>query len=1096
MKLKIIRQVYMMSKFALYGIFLQSIFASMLLAEEGRSQNIGLDKIYITLDCNDKALKDVFKNIETQTEFSFLYHDKSISKKRISTRFDNSSLMEILQEISKNEDLKFKRINGNIFVSEKENQEQAVRDIVELENFQNLIKGSVKSADDNQPLPGVSILIKGTTTGTTSDFDGNYSLNASDGATLQFSYIGFVTQEVEVTTQSVIDISLQPDLEQLEEVVVVGYGTQKRSDVTGSVSSVPKDRLTNLPVTNLMHAIQGTTAGLNITQNSSVPGSESTIQVRGVNSINANTSPFIVLDGIPFFGTTNDINPNDIKSIEILKDASAVAIYGTRGANGVILITTKRGADSDGKPKINYSGYGGVESIAHKLTPMSPDAYVQKYADYMEANSLAQTAILPNASEVENYNDGVTTDWLDETTQTGVLQEHNLNISGGTENIQYYVSLGRLDQKGVVKGYQFQRTNIRTNIDAKVNKYLKVGTSVFFTDNNYDGGRVNFLEATAMSPYSVPYDENGEYIIYPMEPEQLFKNPLLGLTTERVDRKKNLTGSGYAEFTPGFIDGLKYRLNGSYIYNINRYATYTGRAANDQSGTAYVSNSETANWVIENILTYNKDIEKHHFDVTALYSAQKVDYIFTDAQSKNFTNDALLYYNMSAGNTHSNNSSGNSYSLLSQMGRINYSYDSRYLFTFTARRDGYSAFGANTSKYGLFPSMALGWNISNENFMNNVPIVDNLKLRLSIGQSGNQAIGVNQTASIASTVQQPFGGSALTGVLYNTLGNADLNWETTTSANLALDFGLIQSRISGTVEVYKTKTKDILLERSLPTITGYDDVWANLGEMQNVGFELTLKTVNIEKPDFEWQTSLNFSTYKNKLLDLYGDGQDDLGNAWFIGQPLRIIYDYEKTGIWQEGEDIASSDPVAQAGDLKFKDQDGDGQITADDKVVIGQRDPKWIGGLTNTFRYKNFHLSVFLQVSHGGLRSNRDLTYADEAWRRNLPEDYGYWTPENQDNYWPSLAAYKNYRGYQFAEDYSYVRIKDVRLSYVFPSTALEKMGIGGLTVYAAGRNLYTFTDWFGWDPEMSYSSRGSDGWTNNYPLVRTFSLGLNLSL
>ena len=680
------------------------------------------------------------------------------------------------------------------------------------------------------------------------------------------------------------------------------------------------------------------------------------------------------------------------------------------------------------------------------------------------------------------------------------FRQHNLSISGGNDNVQYYVSASRLNQKGVVKGYEYKRTSFRTNVDAKINDYLKVGTSAFFTENNYDGGRVNLLEATAMSPYSVPYDENGDYIIYPMSPEQLFKNPLLGLTVDRLDRGRNLTGSGYAEVTPGFLEGLKYRLNGSYIYNIDRTGRYSGRKANDLSGTANVSNAETSNWVVENILSYTKDIDKHHFDVTALYSAQEVDFFKSEATSRTFVNDALSYYNMDAGVSQSTKSEGDKYTLLSQMGRINYSYDSRYLFTLTARRDGYSAFGANTSKYGVFPSMAIGWNIANESFMNNSNVINQLKLRFSYGKAGNQAIDPNQTASTAGTVQYPFNGTALTGILYSSLGNVNLNWETTKSTNLGLDFGILKSRITGTVEVYKTVTEDILLKRNLPTITGYSNIWENLGKMQNVGFEFVVNTVNIETGNFQWETTLNFSTYKNEILELYGDGKDDIGNRWFIGQPLRVIYDYEKLGIWQEGEDIASQDGVAQAGDIKFKDQNGDGEITAEDLVVIGQRDPKWIGGLINTFHYKNFNLSIFIQTSQGGLRSNRDLTYADEAWRRNLPDGYGYWTPENKDNYWPSLAAYKNYRGYQFAEDYSYVRIKDVKLSYVVPQALLDRYRIEGLTVYLAGRNLYTFTDWFGWDPEMQYYSRGSSdssgSWENNYPVVRTFSLGLNLTL
>ncbi|HQK36407.1 MAG TPA: SusC/RagA family TonB-linked outer membrane protein, partial [Bacteroidales bacterium] len=691
-------------------------------------------------------------------------------------------------------------------------------------------------------------------------------------------------------------------------------------------------------------------------------------------------------------------------------------------------------------------------------------------------------------------------DWLDEITQPGRFQEHNISISGGTEHIQYYVSGSHLDQDGVVKGYQYKRTSFRSNLDAKITDYLKIGASGFVTNNNYDGGRVNFLNGNAMSPYSVPRDSLGNYIIYPMYPELMFVNPLIGLTVQRKDRGLNLTGNGYAEITPGFLKGFKYRLNASYIYNITRFAQYTGRAYNDQSGTATLEDSQTDTWVIENIVSYTRDFGKHHFDFTGLYSAQKVEYFRGWSRATTFINDALAYYDLAAGTSQSNDSQGNIYTLASQMGRINYSYDGRYLLTITARRDGYSAFGANTSKYGLFPSVAVGWNIANESFMKNLKAINQLKLRVSYGETGNQAIGVNQTVTTASTVKYPFGGTALTGVLFSTMGNGNLNWETTTGVNVGLDFGLFQNRVSGTAEVYKTQTRDILLRRNLPAITGYNNVWANLGRMQNIGLDFTLKTVNVQTDNFRWVTDLNFSTYKNEILELYGDGKDDIGNNWFIGHPLRIIYDYEKVGIWQEGEDVSQTDPIAKPGDLKFKDQNGDHKITADDRVIIGQRDPKWIGGMTNTFTYKNFNLSIFLQTSQGGLKSNRDLTYADEAWRRNLPADFKYWTPENKSNYWPSLAAYKNYRGFQFAEDYSYVRIKDVTLSYMVPKSFICRYKLEGLTVYISGRNLYTFTKWFGWDPEMTYYSRGwsdsSGSWENNYPPVRTISFGLNLGL
>ncbi len=1062
----------------------------------------------LTLKMKNSKVIDVLDEIEQKSEFYFLLNQKLVDvERKVDIQVKEQKISNILSEIFLGTDVSY-QVNDRLIIL------TTYKDMKIFQNQQKPISGKVIDPDGN-PLPGVNVIIQGTSEGTVTNLDGEYTIQVpSDNSVLLFSFVGMLSEKVEVAGQTIINVTLLPDIVSMEEIVVVGYGVQKRSDITGSVASIPVDRLADIPVTNILHAIQGSTAGLNISQGEGSPGSDATMQIRGVNSINAKTDPFIVLDGIPFFGKTNDINPRDIESIEILKDASAVAIYGTRGANGVILITTKRGKSAQGKPTVTYSGYGGVEDISHVLESMSPEAYVQKYADYLEQNGITQTQVLPNASEVENYNNGITTDWLDEATQPGVIQEHNVSITGGTENVQYYVSGGHLDQKGVVKGWQYQRTSFRSNIDTKIADFLKLGTSAFLAANNSDGGRTRWLEATAMSPYSVPYDENGNYIIYPMSPEQLFLNPLLGLTKTRYDRGLNLTGNTYLEFTPELIEGFKYRINASYAYNINRYSSYSGREANDQNGTAENNNYETKNWIVENIVSYSKDFGVHHFDFTGLYSAQETEYYESEAKSVGFVNDALTYYDLYAGSSKSLDSEGYKKSMASQMGRINYSYDSRYLLTITARRDGSSVFGSNTSKYAVFPSIALGWNIANESFLSTNDFINTLKLRLSYGKSGNEAIEVNQTSTTASAVQYPFGGSALTGVIYDKIGNADLNWETTTGLNVGVDFGIFTNRINGTIEFYKTTTEDILLERNLPSITGYDNIWVNLGKMQNVGIEVSLSTVNLVLGSFRWDTDINFSTYKNEILELYGDGKDDIGNSWFIGQPLRVIYDFEKLGIWQEDEDPSGSDPIAIPGDIKFKDQltidsnsdgiadEADGSITSEDKVVIGQKDPNWTGGITNTFSYKNFSLRVFLQMSHGGLKSNRNLTYADEAWRRNLPADFKYWTPENKDNYWPSLAAYTNYRGYQFAEDYSYVRIKDITLSYVVPKDFLNKYKISGLTIYASGRNLYTFTDWFGWDPEIISYSRGHSNsddtvnWEDNYPLVRTISFGVNLTL
>jgi TonB-linked SusC/RagA family outer membrane protein len=971
------------------------------------------------------------------------------------------------------------------------------------------VRGKVTSSDDGSAIPGVNILVKSSTVGTTTDVNGEYTINVpSSNAILVFSFIGYKPFEASVSDQSIINVVLQADIQQLSEVVIVGYGEQKRSDITGAVASVPKDRLQTLPVTNIMYALQGSTPGLNVSQGSSVPGRAASVTIRGTNSINANADPLYVLDGVIFFGSTNDINPSDIESIEVLKDASAVAIYGTRGSNGVILITTKRG--KSGKPTFSYNGYTGVEDMAHVLTPMGPDAYVQKYADYKIATNNASTNVLPNLNEINNYNAGLTTDWIKVATQTGKIQEHNLGVRGGNETAKYYVNLGYLNEQGVVKGYEYKRYSVRTNLDVTPTDWLKFGTSLFYVGKNLDGGRVNLLQGTAMSPYSTPYDANGTLLGYPMAPEQLYVNPLLNLNVKRIDRGNNLNGGGYLELAAPWttVKGLKFRIQGSYSLQFTRLNEFNGKNTFPNSTTptsANVSGDQTDSWVLENLLMYTKDFNKHHIDFTGLYSAQKNIYFYSKVTSNNVFDD-LAYNSLGSGTSFSASSTNPSgvtnynSALVSQMGRINYSYDSRYMASFTIRRDGFSAFGKDADKYAVFPSAALGWNIHNESFFGSASAISQLKLRFSYGKTGNQAITPYQTFSTANGSTQSMGGSLRSSAILNDLmGNSHLKWESTTQANLGVDFGLFQNRVSGAVDVFQSHTTDCLLKRNIPTASGSTQTWDNLGELQNQGLEIMLKGVALDKGGFKWEINGNFSTFRNKILDLYGDKKSDINNKWFIGEPLGVIYDYKKIGVWQSGE-TPTWDASAKSGDIKFEDVSGpngvpDGVIDANDKVVQGRTSPKWYGGLTNTFHYKNFHLNIFFQASIGALKNNVDASYADERGRRNIPAVVGYWTPDNGNNDWPSLG-YTNTRGYGYPMDNSFVRLKDVTLSYTFPEALLSKAHLGQLTLYVAARNVHTWTKWIGWDPESNQVPRGSAGDFDNYPYVRTISFGLNLSL
>lgn len=959
------------------------------------------------------------------------------------------------------------------------------------------VSGTVNSSITNEPVANASVRVKGSSNGVITSESGLFKLVARPNSILIISSIGFKTVEVEAKSDLPLRITLVAVDRQLSEMVVVGYGTRRRSDITGSVSSVSKERLSEIPVSNALQAIQGAVAGVNITQNSSVPGAAPTALVRGVNSISASTSPFIVVDGIPFTGgSISDINPADIASIDILKDVSSVAIYGTRGANGVILITTKRGRM--GKASISYNFYTGPEGFSHTVAPLNGPQYLQKYADYKAQAGITNPALLPNAYELANNTAGITTDWINKVSQPGIIQDNTLSIAGGNQDVKYYVSADYFKEKGVIQGYQYHRISLRSNLDATVTRYLTAGLNLSLTANNDDGGKASLSAASQISPFGTFKNANNTYAIYPMFGELLYTNPMLGLTTSRNSRSNNINTNAYAEFKPGgFAKGFKYRINASFTDVPSVYQSYTGRLANDFLGTAQVNNSLTTSWLLENIVTYEKNWNKAHLDLTGLYSAQQTDSYASGTTASGFINDVLQFNNLAAATTVSATSYAYKTNLLSQMLRLNYTYDSRYLLTLTARRDGYSAFGSNTSKYGLFPSAALGWNISNEQFMKNVNWVNNLKLRLSYGLSGNQAINPNATSSTASSVLLPFNGLSTVGVAANVLGNNNLTWENTYGGNLGIDFSILDNRVSGTAEVYNTKTKNLLLYRSLPTITGYTQVLDNVGKVSNQGIELSLKTENIKSTDFRWETSLNFSVNHNKILNLYGDGKSDIGNQWFIGKPVNVIYDYKLTGVWQVGESPATQDPSAKPGDLKFADLNGDQKITAADKSVIGQTLPKWIGGITNTFHYKSFNLNVFIQTSQGSTRNNSVMDFRDLGGRQNLPASIGYWTAANKSNSRPSLV-YTNNRLYGYASNASYTRLKDATLSYVFSKKLADKLSIGGATIYISGRNLITWTKWVGWDPEADYD-RGvgaAPNSSNSYPLVRSYIMGVNLTL
>ena len=970
-----------------------------------------------------------------------------------------------------------------------------------------------------EPMPGVNIVVKNATTGGMTDSDGKYTIVVpTTNAVLQFSYLGYVTREIDVGSRTEINVTLLEDEKMMEEVVVVGYGTQKRSDITGSVTSVPKDRLSNLPVANFAQAIQGVTAGVDVTQQSSIPGDAPSMLVRGKSSINLSNSPLLVVDGMALSAdaSINDINPSDIESIEILKDPSAVAIYGVQGSNGVILISTKRGGNAH--PRVRYGGYVGFSEIAHILEPGSTGQLLERYAEYARIQNKPLNPDFGGvqyAYEVDNFKAGRTVDWMDEATRTGIIQDHNISVTGGSAYARYFFSGDFLDQQGVVKGYDYKRYSLRVNVDANPVKWFSIGTSSAVVAHNRDGGRANLLNASAMSPYAKMYEDDGvTYTHYPMFSETLWPNPMFPTTIDPERRQFDITVNGYGEINFGemlpALTGLKFRLNAGYTYIPSRTNYYEGKTVYNEQGYGYIDNQESQYYLVENILSYSRDIARHHFDFTCLFSASSKYWQQARASSRSFPNDNVGWGNLESGSTQSVESQADLRRLQSVMGRLNYNYDSRYLFTVTIRRDASSVFG-DESKWGNFPSFAVGWNVTGEKFSQSIGhVLSNLKLRASWGYSGNASVPVYDSMfKLTSNTLAMNGGTTISMKVGTRMGNSMLRWERTRGLNLAADFGLWNNRLNGTVEWYDRTTDGILLTQQLTTISGYADVWNNIGTVGNKGIEITLNSRNIDTEDFKWKTTLVFARNASKWVEVYGGDVEDEGNRWFIGKPVGVIYDYTKVGIWQKDEigkpkeqgGNIGWDDAAIAGDLKLADIGGpngtpDGKVDNHDRSILGQTEPKWTGGLTNTFTYKNLSLSVFIQTIQGKTANNSVIgTASDELGRRNGPAEIGFWTPENGSNEWRSLGNHSNSHGYGFPTDASYTRIKDVTLSYNLPRTWMKKVGLDAVQVYVSGRNLATFTDWIGWDPEARYDVRGTSNWDINYPVTRDLVFGINVT-
>lgn len=980
------------------------------------------------------------------------------------------------------------------------------------------ISGTVRSAGDATALSGVSVLVKGTDRGTITDAKGMFTMEVVQGDTLLFTYVGYQQQLIAVGEMNTVDIRLTVLEGSLDEVVVVGYGTQKKQDITGSIASISTRALREVPATSAPQMLQGRAAGVDVVHAGNKPGAGVTVRVRGRRSFNAGNDPLYVVDGIPISGGFNDINPDDIESIDVLKDASATAIYGSRGANGVVLVTTKRG--KVGRTSVNYDAFYGASTIMRYADLMGGDAFAEYKRESRRAvinpstgkplyndedpNADVNSGIF-DAVELQSIAEGRSTDWQRLMIQDGSMQNHGLSVSGGVANTNFNISLGYFNDIGIIKGQDFTRYSTRVNVDQKIGDRLKVGMSTMGSFSERNGEDVNPYNASAdfgtltENPLGVPYDENGTLIFRPTS-DGLRTNPLLEIVPGSVINKSKiirLFSSVYGEAE--LFNGLKFRMNFGPDLRQTRKGNFRGSETNArQGGDPSATNSESFafQYAWENILTYQKKLgEKHQLDVTGLYSIQSLQQEGTNIDVLGLPVESLEYYNLGAASII--NAVGSDYqkwTILSYMARINYVFDQRFLLTLTGRADGSSKFSAG-NKWGYFPSFAVGWNVTNEQFMQGSALVSNLKLRLSYGETGNEGIMPYQTQGLVSRTVYDFDGSSAFGYRPSSIRNNALKWETTASLNAGLDFGLWNNRVTGAVEVYQSRTTDLLLPRVLPITSGFNSILSNVGVKRNRGFEVSLSAINIVPTNdhgFEWSTDLNLYSNQEQIIELSQGKVDDVGNLRFIGHPAVVYFDYIKEGIWQLGQDEEAEQFSSIVGGVRVKDVNGNGVIDPDDRQILGSDIPKLSGGLTNRFRYKGFDLSIFAFARLGGMIQSPE--YGAFRFLSGRVNQYriDYWTKSNPTNAFPQPNSNLETPYFGSTLRYfsgSFVKIRNINLGYNFPGHIASKLGAQSLRIYLSSQNPLVFSEYV-----SQYNGLDPENPTNSTPPSRVFLAGLNV--
>ena len=1006
--------------------------------------------------------------------------------------------------------------------------EDSVTSVHAVQQQKQTVTGIIKDAT-GEAIIGASVLEKGTSNGTITDLDGKFTLSVTPNATLVISYIGYQTQELPVVAGKVMDIQMKEDAEMLDEVVVVGYGTTKRKNFTGSVSTVKASEtpLALMPTSNAMDILRGTATGITVSQQQGA-GQAPSLQVRGQKSVNGGSTPLIVMDGVIYMGSFRDIDPTTIESMSILKDATSLAAYGSQAANGVIMITTKKG--KLGKPVINVNTSWAFSTAAAKPDLLSPEDYVKK------VNLLSGLAVDADPTwmrefEYENYKNGNTIDWYDYCTRTGLMQNYSASVSGATEKINYYLSGTYTDQQGVVKGDDYDRTALTARLQSDITDWLQLGGQVNYTYNDYSGASVyDLYQAIRLSPYGrAERADGGGLEKFPCN-EGIYRiNPMWNVESGTIDDHDTYATTsmkGHVLVKCPWVEGLTYRLNGSYsVENIERdYFTHEGYyvkegSSDDRysastvanylaSANGYSARTKNTSWVLDNIVNWQRQFGKHYVDLTYVYTRDSYEYSYRRFDGSDFAalgNTNLSYDGLNLATTQKiNGLNYTRHTNVGYLGRANYNYNDTYHLSISVRRDGSSVFGAN-HKWGTFPAVGLAWTASNEAFMKNIKAISYLKLKASWGKNGNQSLSPYETLSKITLGQSggysyPFGNTSLVswGQRITSMGNSDLGWEETESFNYGFDLGLIDNRIRLEFDGYFSKTTNQIFNRNIPVmINGLTSMKATMGQVNNWGIEVNLNTTNIQTKDFNWGSTLTFYMNRNKLKELYGDGQDDITNSLFLGKSLGAIYGYKNIGIVQEEDTEYMAANGAEPGDVKFANLDGseDGKITADDRTILGYKKENFRMSFGNTFRYKDFELYMLFTGIFGGNGYGQAVNYYAFRTSSDVQGDnnfnHGWWTPENKSNKYPRI----NYTDGRYTplQGYGFVRLQDLSLSYTFRQPWVQKAGIGNLKVYMACKNLFTISGWEGGDPEVQ-QTLGS-GYTYGYPLSRTVSFGLNLT-